>query len=64
MAYLDDMPVPVGGYVRCKSALCGARLTPGRVYLVHASQVDGLAAKTVCDDAGQMIVPSARFARA
>ena len=53
-AYLDDLNLLPGSRVICKADIAGGGFTPGREYTV-------LPGGQLTDDAGNLVVPSARF---
>ena len=55
--YLDNMDVPEGHHLRCKSAICCKNITVGLIYSVtYRNNIAG-----IVDDSGEWIIPSARF---
>lgn len=55
--YLDNMDVPEGHMLECKSNLCCPHITVGDVYTVtYRDEIAG-----VINDEGDWVIPSARF---
>lgn len=55
--YLDNMDVPEGHMLRCKTAICCKNITPNTIYaVVYRDNIAG-----IFDDTGVWIIPSARF---